>query len=91
MREQVNSPVAAGFRALHVLGLVIFSVAPALAAGSWRTALLFGLFAYATYDLTDLATLRDWPVTLVVVHMLWGMALSAAVATGGYLIARNFA
>jgi uncharacterized membrane protein len=90
MREQVNIPVAAGFYALYVLGLVIFSVAPALAAGSWRTALvygaLFGFFAYATYDLTNLATLRHWPVALTLVDLLWGTALSGMSATLGYLI-----
>jgi uncharacterized membrane protein len=91
MREQVNIPVAAGLHALHVLGLVIFGVAPALAAGSWRTALLVGLLAYATYDLTNLATLRDWPAALTVVDLLWGTALSGTAATLGYLITRKLA
>ena len=90
MAEQVNIPVAALFYALYVVGLVIFAVAPALAAGSWKTALmygaLFGFFAYATYDLTNLATLRDWPVALTLVDLLWGTALSGMSATLGYLI-----
>lgn len=95
MAEQVNIPVAAAFYALYVVGLVIFSVAPALATGSWKTALLygalFGFFAYATYDLTNLATLRDWPPMLSVVDLIWGTALSGTAATLGYLITRKLA
>ncbi len=94
MADQVNIPVAAGFYALYVVGLVIFAVAPALAAGSWKTALmygaLFGFFAYATYDLTNLATLRDWPAALSVVDLIWGTVLSGTAATLGYLITRKF-
>ena len=94
MAEQVNIPVAALFYALYVVGLVIFAVAPALAAGSWKTALvygaLFGFFAYATYDLTNLATLRDWPAALSVVDLIWGTVLSGTSATLGYLITRKF-
>lgn len=93
MAEQVNIPVAALFYALYVVGLVIFAVAPALAAGSWKTALvygaLFGFFAYATYDLTNLATLRDWPAALSVVDLIWGTVLSGTSATLGYLITRK--
>ena len=68
--------------------------APALASGSWKTALLhgalFGLVAYATYDLTNLATLRDWPVALSVVDLLWGTgAVGGTAATAGYLITRS--
>ena len=82
---------AAAFYALIALGLVIFAVAPALREGSWRAALtnglMFGFFAYATYDLTNLATLRDWSMSLSIVDMVWGAVLSGICATIGYVAA----
>ena len=84
-----NLVAAAGFYAVYVVGIVIFAVAPALQAESWKTALLygalFGFFAYATYDMTNLATLKGWPVSVVVVDVLWGTALTGISATLGYL------
>jgi len=78
------------FYLLYPLGLLIFAVSPALRSGNWSDALiygaLFGFFAYATYDLTNLATLRHWPVALTLVDLLWGTALSGISATLGYLI-----
>ena len=72
---------------LYVAGLVYFAVRPGLAAESWRTAALngalFGFFAYATYDLTSQATLRNWTTTLTVADMAWGTVLSAAAAAIG--------
>jgi len=95
MRDPINLPAAAAFYLIYVVGLVVFAVAPALSGGGWKTALtygaLFGLCAYATYDLTNLATLRDWPVALTVVDLLWGTALSGTAATIGYLITRKLA
>ena len=65
-------------------------VAPALAQGGawqalWQGA-FFGLIAYATYDLTNLATLRDWPVLVTVVDITWGTVLGTLVSGGSYLI-----
>lgn len=85
--------VAAGlFYALYVVGVVYFAVWPALGAGSWATALLngalFGLIAYATYDLTSLAVTRGFPMTMAVVDMAWGATLTAVAAIAGYLAAR---
>ena len=64
-------------------------MSPALHAGSWRTAIvlgaLFGFFAYATYDTTNLATLRGWPIAMVVVDIAWGTFLTAISATDGFL------
>lgn len=84
--------VAAIFYVLFVAGLVHFAVMPALASGRWTDAAvagaLLGLLAYATYDISNLATLRDWPVALSVVDIAWGTALSATAATGGWLAAR---
>ena len=82
--------IAAGFYAVYVIGILVFAVLPALSGGSWQIALfygaLFGFFAYATYDLTNMATLRDWPVAMVVVDVAWGTALTGFSALGGYLI-----
>jgi uncharacterized membrane protein len=65
------------------VGVAVFAVQPAVDGGSaltavWRGA-LFGLVAYATYDLTNMATLRGWPTIVTVVDLAWGTALSAAV------------
>jgi len=78
------------FYLLSVAGIVWFAVMPAIDGGGWTKALLlgaaFGFFTYMTYDLTNLATLRGWPVTLAVVDIAWGTVLCATVATVGYLI-----
>jgi uncharacterized membrane protein len=72
------------FYLLYILGVTVFAVLPGVDANSvldaaWRGA-LFGLVAYATYDLTNAATLRGWPTIVVVVDMAWGAVLSATVA-----------
>jgi uncharacterized membrane protein len=84
-------PAAISFYALFVAGIVIFAVAPGLRDNSWKSALvfgaLFGFFAYATYDLTNLATLRGWPIVLTPVDLAWGTALTAVAALAGYAAA----
>lgn len=90
MADQIVWPVAILFYLLFIAGLIVFAVAPALEGGDWTRALLlgaaFGFFAYATYDLTNLATLRDWPATLTVVDIAWGAVLGGTVATASFLI-----
>lgn len=94
MRDEIHVTAAVLFYLVYVIGLVIFAVAPALKGGGWQTAALygalFGVFAYGTYELTNYATLKDWPVAMVVVDMAWGTALSAVAATAGYAAARQF-
>lgn len=89
---QPNWTVAILFYALYVAGVVFFAVAPALEAESWVRALthgaLFGLFAYATYDLTNLATLKGWSGTLALVDIGWGAVVTGAAAVGGYAVTR---
>lgn len=89
MLDEINILAAILFYALYVVGIVIFAVSPALHTGSWRTAIvfgsLFGFFAYATYDMTNLATLRGWPIAMVVVDIAWGTFLTAVSATAGFL------
>jgi uncharacterized membrane protein len=84
MADAPNWAAAGLFYALYAVGVAVFATLPAVDAGSpltglWRGA-LFGLVAYATYDLTNMATLRGWPTIVTVVDMAWGAALSAAVA-----------
>ena len=87
MADKPNVPAAVLFYVLYALGLVIFAVAAQPGGSSWgRTvtvAALFGFFAYATYDLTNLATLRDWPLSLSLIDLVWGTLVSAVAAAGG--------
>lgn len=80
------------FYLVYAAGVVVFAVAPALGASSWLRAAgmgaLFGLFAYATYDLTNLATLRSWSVLVTVLDIGWGAVLTAIGATAGYSVSR---
>lgn len=89
--DKVKWPAAFVFYLLFVAGMLIFAVEPALAHRSLARAAvlgaLYGLFTYATYDLTNLATLKDWPLPIVVVDIGWGMVLSALVSVAGYLAA----
>lgn len=88
----VQWPVAITFYLLFLVGLLIFATAPALATQSVQQALvlggLFGFFTYATYELTNWATIKDWPASIVFVDLLWGTVLSAAVAALTVLIMR---
>ena len=87
MAEQPNVPVAVLFYALYTLGLLLLAVLPNAAEPGWRktlgTAALFGFFAYATYDLTNLSTLKGWPVGLSLLDMAWGTFVSTASAAAG--------
>ena len=91
MKANVNWAAAILFYLLFIAGLVVFVVTPALDKGSWVRALLFGalfgLITYATYDLTNLATLKDWPLVVTVVDLIWGTVLAASVSVGTYVIA----
>ena len=92
--ERVNWTAAGLFYSLYILGIMIFAILPGISAASLiRTVtlgVLYGLFTYATYDLTNLATLKDWPVKIVVVDILWGMVLCGLVSAGGFLVATHF-
>jgi len=90
MRSPVNWVAAVAFYLLFILGLVVFVVAPAMDQGSWERAILhgalFGFIAYSTYDLTNLATLRDWPLLVTVVDLAWGAVLAGSVSVITYAI-----
>ena len=90
MKTNVNFVAAGLFYLLFVVGLVVFSVLPALEKNSWIQALLLGallgLISYATYDLTNLATIKDWPLLVTIVDMVWGTVLGALVSLVSYFI-----
>ena len=81
----VNLPPAIAFYLLYPIGLLIFAVNPALRSGSIGSATLygalFGFFTYATYDLTNQATLRNWTTQLTLIDVAWGTFLAAVVST----------
>ncbi|HEV2503659.1 MAG TPA: DUF2177 family protein [Mesorhizobium sp.] len=83
---------AALFYLIYIAGIVTFAIAPSFASDRWTTAAsygaLLGLFAYATYDLTNQATLKNWPVIVTLADLCWGTVLTAFAATAGFLIAR---
>lgn len=84
LSQDVNWPAAVLFYLVFIAGVVFFVVRPALESGDGMRALthgaLFGFVAYATYDLTNQATMRDWPPLVTVVDLAWGTVLTAAVA-----------
>ncbi len=91
MKTNVNWVAAISFYLLFIVGLILFVISPAVEKHSWVYALvfgaLFGFFTYATYDLTNLATLKNWPLLVSLVDMAWGTILAASVSTIAYLIA----
>jgi len=91
MKTNINWPIAILFYAIFIIGLVIFAISPAMEKKSLMSAVimggLFGFFAYATYDLTNLATLKNWPMTLSIVDITWGIILAGTVSGIVYIIA----
>lgn len=91
LADTVNIGAAICFYLLYTAGIVYFGVVPALASGRMRTATLngaiFGFLAYATYDLTNHATIRNWTLSITVADMIWGAVLTAIAASAGYLVA----
>jgi uncharacterized membrane protein len=92
MAPEVNWPAAIIFYLLFILGIMVFVVIPGVKENSLPDTLiraaLFGLITYATYDLTNLATIRDWPLIVTIVDLIWGTVLSTLVSTAGYFIAK---
>ena len=93
MTGPVVVPAAVAFYLLYIVGVVVFAIAPALETGAWKTAArrgaLLGLIAYATFDLTNLAILPGWPLSVALVDMVWGAVLTGTTATLGFLITRR--
>ncbi len=94
LREGVNWPPAIIFYILFVIALVVFVIVPSLEKNSWTHALLYGAFfgfiAYATYDLTNLATLKSWPLVVTIVDIMWGAFLGGSVCVLTYFVVTKF-
>ena len=92
LSPDVNWTAAIVFYLIYIVGILVFAVLPGFAKDSWQHAALwgalFGFFTYATYDLTNLALLKDWPLNIVIVDILWGMVLCSVVAITSFYIAK---
>jgi uncharacterized membrane protein len=95
MSPATNWVAAMIFYLLFILGILVFVVLPGLEKNSLKDtilrAALFGLVTYATYDLTNLATLKDWPLLITIVDLAWGTVLTIAVSCIGYLAGKRLA
>ncbi len=93
MSEKPNWIVAALFYLIFIAGLIFFVINPALEKNSWTYALLvgmlFGLITYSTYDLTNLATLKDWPIKITIIDLIWGTSLGGLVSTITFFILKK--
>ncbi|OFW98418.1 MAG: hypothetical protein A3D94_04145 [Alphaproteobacteria bacterium RIFCSPHIGHO2_12_FULL_66_14] len=85
--------VAILFYLIHAAGIAVFAVPPAVTAGTWSAAALygalFGFCVYAAYDITNLATLRGWPMIVSLVDLAWGTAATAAATLVAFLVVRS--
>jgi len=94
MSPQVNWLPAIIFYLLFVVGLLLMVIFPAIEKKSWMHALtygiLFGLVTYATYDLTNLATLKDWPLSITLIDLIWGSFISAATSLVSFFAIQKF-
>ena len=95
LEPQFKLAPAIAFYLIYVAGIVFFAVLPALQGGGLGRAALngavLGLVAYATYDLTNQATLRDWPLAVTLADIPWGAFVTAVGASAGFLAANRFA
>ena len=94
LTDNVNWTAAFIFYFIYVAGVSIFAIYPAVNKDSVFNALvmgaLFGVFTYATYDLTNLATLKGWPLPIVFIDILWGAVLTATVSLSGFYFVKWF-
>jgi uncharacterized membrane protein len=94
MAPRVNWIAAMLFYLLFIVGLLVFAIRPALVAGAPTQAILYGallgLISYATYDLTNLATLKNWPLIVTVIDLIWGTVLGGIVSYVSVLLSRTF-
>lgn len=92
LTDKVNWSAALIFYVIYVIGISIFAIYPAVNKDSVFNAVLlgalFGIFTYSTYDLTNLATLKGWPLEIVFIDILWGALLSAVVSFSGFHIVK---
>lgn len=92
MADKTNWIAAIIFYMIFIGGLIFFAINPALNKDSWTQALLlgslFGFMCYATYDMTNLATLKDWSLKITIVDIMWGTFLNGLTSTVSFFIMR---
>ncbi len=92
LKDDINWAAALIFYLLYIVGIFVFAIIPAVDNDSLKTAIiyggLFGFFCYATYDLTNLATMKGFPMKVAIVDMIWGVILTSSVAIAGFYITR---
>ncbi len=92
LRNPPNWTAALIFYLMFIVGIFIFAILPAIEKNSLQHAVLFGalfgFFTYATYDFTNLATLKNWPLNVAIVDVIWGTVLTGSVATAGFFISK---
>jgi len=92
LSPEVNWKAAVAFYLMYIAGIIFFAVRPAVNSNTWWQAAilggLYGFFTYATYDFTNLATIKNWPIIIVMVDILWGLCLCMLVATISFAIAK---
>lgn len=93
MSDKPNWIAAVIFYLIFILGIVFFVIHPALEKESWTYALfaglLFGFITYATYDLTNLATIKNWPLKITIIDLIWGTSLGGLVSTITYFFLKR--
>jgi len=94
MADEVNFSIAALFYLFYAAGVVYLCINPALVEGDWTKALIngaiLGFLAYGAYDVTNAATLRDWPIPMSIIDVAWGTGLTALSAVAGYFAVSNY-
>lgn len=91
LAEKPNLVPAFIFYLIFVVGIMIFAIIPGYETKNILKTIslgaLFGLLTYSTYDLTNLATMRNWPVSVTIIDIIWGTSISVVTSTAGYYIA----
>ncbi len=91
MKPDINWTAAIVFYLIFIAGLVVFVITPAVLKNSWTHAVMMGAFfgfvCYATYDLTNLAVAKDWPLLVTIIDLIWGAVLAASVSVITFLMA----
>ena len=94
LRDEPNWLAAGTFYLWYIFGIVFFAIRPSLGSENYKNVIrdgcLLGLLAYATYDMTNLATVKDWPLIVSVVDIIWGMVITSVSALSGYIFAKRF-
>lgn len=90
MRASIGYGYAGVFYILYAVGIVYFCIIPGFQAGAVGVVFMRGVFlgglCYMTYDLTNAATLQDFPVSIIVPDILWGAAVTGVVAVVGHVV-----